>query len=53
MCIRDRITTTETSETLQTIDDSTSEQTSSNKQFEVDADSVFDFSESNPFGDNP
>ena len=48
-----KITTTETSETLQTIDDSTSEQTSSNKQFEVDADSVFDFSESNPFGDNP
>ena len=45
--------TTETSETLQTIDDSTSTQVSSNKQFEIDADSVFDFSESNPFGENP
>ena len=45
--------TTETAETLQTIDDSTSSQVSSNKQFEIDADSVFDFSESNPFGDNP
>ena len=45
--------TTETSETLQTIDNSTSDQVSSNKQFEIDADSVFDFSESNPFGDNP
>ena len=30
-----------------------SEQVSSNKQFEIDADSVFDFSESNPFGENP
>ena len=46
-------TTDETSETLQTIDDSTSDKVSSNKQFEIDADSVFDFSESNPFGDNP
>jgi len=46
-------TTDETSETLQTIDNSTSDQVSSNKQFEIDADSVFDFSESNPFGDNP
>ena len=46
-------TTDETSETLQTIDNSTSDQISSNKQFEIDADSVFDFSESNPFGDNP
>tara|TARA_Y100001963_G_C6672258_1_gene395675 strand:- start:89 stop:958 length:870 start_codon:yes stop_codon:yes gene_type:complete len=45
--------TTETSETLQTIDNSTSDQVSSNKQFEIDADSVFDFSESNPFGENP
>ena len=45
--------TVETSETLQTIDNSTSDQVSSNKQFEIDADSVFDFSESNPFGDNP
>ena len=45
--------TTETAETLQTIDDSTSTQVSSNKQFEIDADSVFDFSESNPFGENP
>ena len=45
--------TTETAETLQTIDNSTSDQVSSNKQFEIDADSVFDFSESNPFGDNP
>ena len=46
-------TTYETSETLQTIDSSTSDKVSSNKQFEIDADSVFDFSESNPFGDNP
>ena len=46
-------TTDETSETLQTIDSSTSDKVSSNKQFEIDADSVFDFSESNPFGDNP
>jgi len=46
-------TTTETTETLQTIDDSTSTQVSSNKQFEIDADSVFDFTESNPFGENP
>jgi hypothetical protein len=46
-------TTTETTETLQTIDDSTSTQISSNKQFEIDADSVFDFTESNPFGENP
>ena len=46
-------TTDETSETLKTIDDSTSDKVSSNKQFEIDADSVFDFSESNPFGDNP
>jgi hypothetical protein len=46
-------TTDQTSETLQTIDNSTSDQVSSNKQFEIDADSVFDFSESNPFGDNP
>ena len=45
--------TVETAETLQTIDDSTSTQVSSNKQFEIDADSVFDFSESNPFGENP
>ena len=45
--------TTETAETLQTIDNSTSDQVSSNKQFEIDADSVFDFSESNPFGENP
>ena len=48
-----KITTDETAETLQTIDDSTSDQASSNKQFEIDADSVFDFSETNPFGDNP
>ena len=45
--------TVETAETLQTIDDSTSTQVSSNKQFEIGADSVFDFSESNPFGENP
>jgi len=45
--------TVETAETLQTIDDSTSTQVSNNKQFEIDADSVFDFSESNPFGENP
>ena len=48
-----KITTDETSETLTTIDAGTSEKVSSNKQFEIDADSVFDFSESNPFGDNP
>jgi len=48
-----KITTDETSETLTTIDAGTSEQVSSNKQFEIDADSVFDFSESNPFGENP
>ena len=46
-------TTDETSETLQTIDDSTSDKVAGNKQFEIDADSVFDFTESNPFGDNP
>ena len=46
-------TTDETSETLQTIDNSTSDKVSSNQQFEIDADSVFDFTESNPFGDNP
>ena len=48
-----KITTDETSETLTTIDAGTSEKVSSNKQFEIDADSVFDFSESNPFGENP
>ena len=48
-----KITTDETTETLQTIDDSTSDKVSSTKQFEIDADSVFDFSETNPFGDNP
>ena len=48
-----KITTDQTVETLQTIDDSTSDQVSGNKQFEIDADSVFDFSESNPFGENP
>jgi hypothetical protein len=48
-----KITTDETTETLQTIDDSTSDKASSTKQFEIDADSVFDFSETNPFGDNP
>ena len=48
-----KITTDETTETLQTIDDSTSDTTSSGKQFEIDADSVFDFTETNPFGDNP
>ena len=46
-------TTDETSTTLQSIDDGTDDKTSSNKQFEIDADSVFDFSEGNPFGDNP
>ena len=45
--------TVETAETLQTIDDSTSTKVSSNKQFEIDADSVFDFTEGNPFGENP
>ena len=46
-------TTDETSTTLQSIDDGTEDKTSSNKQFEIDADSVFDFSDGNPFGDNP
>ena len=45
--------TAETAETLQTIDNSTSDQVSANKQFEIDADSVLDFTEGNPFGDNP
>ena len=45
--------TAETAETLQTIDSSTSDQVSANKQFEIDADSVFDFTEGNPFGENP
>jgi hypothetical protein len=45
--------TAEASTTLQSIDDGTEDKTSSNKQFEIDADSVFDFSEGNPFGDNP
>ena len=48
-----KITTDETTETLQTIDDSTSDKVSSGKQFEIDADSVLDFTESNPFGENP
>ena len=48
-----KITTDETTETLQTIDDSTSDKVSSTKQFEIDADSVLDFTETNPFGDNP
>ena len=43
----------EPTETLQTIDDSTSDKVSSSKQFEIDADSVLDFTESNPFGENP
>jgi hypothetical protein len=48
-----KITTDETVETLSTIDAGTSDNVSSNKQFEIDADSVFDFTEGNPFGDNP
>ena len=48
-----KITTDETTETLSTIDAGTSDKVSSSKQFEIDADSVFDFSESNPFGENP
>ena len=48
-----KITTDQTTETLQTIDDATSDTVSSGKQFEIDADSIFDFSESNPFGENP
>jgi hypothetical protein len=48
-----KITTDETTETLSTIDAGTSDKVSSTKQFEIDADSVFDFSESNPFGENP
>jgi len=46
-------TTDETTETLATIDSGQSDNVSSNKQFEIDADSVFDFTEGNPFGDNP
>ena len=46
-------TTDETSETLATIDSGQSDNVSSNKQFEIDADSVLDFTEGNPFGDNP
>jgi len=45
--------TNEASTTLQSVDDGTTDKTSSNKQFEIDADSVFDFTESNPFGENP
>jgi hypothetical protein len=48
-----KITTDETSETLTTIDAGTSEQVSSNKQFEISADQILNFDESNPFGDNP
>ena len=48
-----KITTYETTETLSTIDAGTTDTTSSGKQFEIDADSVFDFTETNPFGDNP
>ena len=48
-----KITTDETTETLSTIDAGTSNKVSSSKQFEIDADSVFDFTEGNPFGDNP
>ncbi len=48
-----KVTTDETTETLSTIDAGTSDTTSSGKQFEIDADSVFDFTETNPFGDNP
>ena len=46
-------TTDETTETLSTIDSGQSDNVSSNKQFEIDADSVFDFTEGNPFGENP
>ena len=46
-------TTDETTETLSTIDSGQSDNVSSNKQFEIAADSVFDFTEGNPFGDNP
>ena len=46
-------TTDETTETLSTIDSGQSDNVSSNKQFEIDADSVLDFTEGNPFGDNP
>ena len=48
-----KITTDQTTETLQTIDDATSDTVSSGQQFEIDADSIFDFSEGKPFGDNP
>ena len=46
-------TTDESTETLSTIDSGQSDNVSSNKQFEIDADSVLDFTEGNPFGDNP
>ena len=46
-------TTDETTETLSTIDSGQSDNVSSNRQFEIDADSVLDFTEGNPFGDNP
>ena len=48
-----KITSDQTTETLQTIDDSTSDTVSSGKQFEIDADQILNFDESNPFGDNP
>lgn len=48
-----KITTTEETITISQVDNSTTNQVTSNKQFELDADSVLDFTESNPFGDNP
>ena len=48
-----KITTDQTTETLQTIDDATSDTVSSGQQFEISADQVLNFDESNPFGDNP
>jgi len=48
-----KITTDQTTETLQTIDDATSDTVSSGQQFEISADQVLNFDESNPFGENP
>jgi hypothetical protein len=48
-----KITTDETTETLSTIDAGTSDKVSSSKQFEISADQILNFDESNPFGDNP
>jgi len=38
---------------LKSVDDGSADKTSSNKQFEISADQVLNFDESNPFGENP